>query len=55
MLRTAMRRTLDAINAIVEVEHEGRTPTLRAGSSCRWCALRSTCHVGIAHLAPTDE
>lgn len=55
MLRTAMRRTLDAINAIVEVDVEGRTPTLRAGSSCRWCTLRTTCEVGIAHLAPTDD
>lgn len=55
MLQTAMRRTLDGINAIIELEAEGREPGLRAGSSCRWCPLRTTCEVGIAHLAPSED
>jgi CRISPR/Cas system-associated exonuclease Cas4 (RecB family) len=55
MLATAMRRTLDGINAIIELGSEGRPPGLRAGSSCRWCPLRTTCEVGLAHLTPADD
>lgn len=54
MLVTAMRRTLDGINAIVELESEGRAPGLSPGSSCRWCPLRTNCEVGVAHLAGLD-
>ena len=55
MLQTAVRRTLDGINAIIEIGPEGRPPGRRAGVSCRWCPLRTTCEVGIAHLAPSDD
>ena len=46
LLRSAVRRTLDGINAIVELEYEGRTPVRRPGSSCRWCPLADTCPDG---------
>ena len=55
MLETAMRRTLDGINKIIELGSEGRPPGRRAGSSCRWCPLRTTCEIGIEHLAPDDD
>jgi CRISPR/Cas system-associated exonuclease Cas4 (RecB family) len=55
MLDTAMRRTLDAVNAIIELGSEGRAPRRRAGASCRWCPLRETCEVGIAYLSPDDD
>ena len=51
LLRTAVRRTLDGINAIVELEAEGRPPVRRPGVTCRWCPLADTCDAGQAHLA----
>lgn len=54
MLETAMRRTLDGINALIELETEGRPPRRRAGVSCRWCPLRHSCAEGIAYLDPSD-
>jgi CRISPR/Cas system-associated exonuclease Cas4 (RecB family) len=50
LLRTAIRRTLDGINAIVELEYEGRPPIRRPGSSCRWCPLADTCPDGQHYL-----
>ncbi len=49
-LRTAMRRTLDAIHAEVELRFEGRAPVKRAGTSCRWCPLASDCAEGTTYL-----
>ena len=50
LLRSAVRRTLDGINAIVELEAEGRPPVRRPGSSCRWCPLADTCPDGRGYL-----
>ena len=51
LLRTSVRRTLDAINAIVELQSEGRPPVRRPGVTCRWCPLADTCDEGRAYLA----
>lgn len=51
LLRTAVRRTLDGINAIIELEYEGRQPIKRPGTSCRWCPLADDCDEGQAYLA----
>jgi CRISPR/Cas system-associated exonuclease Cas4 (RecB family) len=51
LLRTAMRRTLDGIHAIVELEAEGRPPIRRPGVTCRWCPLAVECDDGRAFLA----
>lgn len=50
LLRSAIRRTLDGINAIIELEYEGRAPVRRPGSSCRWCPLADTCPDGRQYL-----
>ena len=50
LLRSAVRRTLDGINAIVELESEGRPPVRRPGVTCRWCPLAESCDEGRAHL-----
>jgi len=50
LLRSAVRRTLDGINAIVELESEGRPPLRRAGVTCRWCPLAESCDEGQAFL-----
>ena len=51
LLRTALRRTLDGINAIIELESEGRPPLKRPGTSCRWCPIADDCEEGQAYLA----
>ena len=40
LLRSAVRRTLDGINAIVELSAENRTPIKRPGTSCQVVTLR---------------
>ncbi len=50
LLRTAVRRTLDGINRIVELHGEGRPPVRRPGVTCRWCPLATTCDEGQAYL-----
>jgi len=43
LLRSALRRTLDGVHAIIELQVEGREPVLRPGTHCRWCTLRYEC------------
>lgn len=54
MLRSAVRRTLDGINAIVEL-NAGRPPVRRTGVSCRWCPLADGCDDGRAYLDGIDD
>ena len=51
LLRTAVRRTLDGINKIVELQSEGRPPVRRPGVTCRWCPIAESCDEGTAFLA----
>ena len=55
ILSTAVRRTLDGINAEIELRIEGREPVKRPGTSCRWCPLSSDCTEGQAYLTGRDE
>lgn len=55
LLRTALRRTLDGINAMVELEVEERPPVKRPGTSCRWCPLVTGCDEGRAYLESRDR
>ena len=50
LLRSAARRTLDGINAIIELEVEGRAPIRRPGASCHWCPLLDGCDSGQSYL-----
>ena len=50
VLRSALRRTLDGINALIELQVEGRPPTTSPGASCRWCPLATSCVAGQAYL-----
>jgi CRISPR/Cas system-associated exonuclease Cas4 (RecB family) len=54
LLRSALRRTLDGIHALVELEVEGRDPTVRPGHTCRWCPLASECEPGQRWLESAD-
>jgi CRISPR/Cas system-associated exonuclease Cas4 (RecB family) len=55
LLRTSVRRTLDGINAMIELDSEGRPPTKRPGTSCRWCPLADNCEEGQAYLTTRRE
>ncbi|HTH06227.1 MAG TPA: PD-(D/E)XK nuclease family protein [Ilumatobacteraceae bacterium] len=54
LLRTALRRTLDGIHAIIELENEARPPVKRTGASCRWCPVSADCAEGTAYLRGDD-
>ncbi len=54
VLRTALRRTLDGINTLVELQVEGRPPTTHPGASCRWCPIAPSCMPGQAYLNEGD-
>ncbi|CAB4889245.1 unannotated protein [freshwater metagenome] len=55
LLRSALRRTLDGINALIELQVEDRPATKSPGASCRWCPLASTCAEGQAYLSADDD
>jgi hypothetical protein len=55
VLLTASRRTLDAVNAEIELTVEGRPAVKRPGTSCRWCPLNTECPEGEAYLAGTGD
>ena len=50
MLRSTLRRTLDGINALIELEVEERPPRRSPGPQCRWCTVAKDCSEGQAHL-----
>jgi PD-(D/E)XK nuclease superfamily len=54
LLRSTLRRTLDAIERMVEVRTGERPPTRTTGPQCRWCSVRSGCADGQAWLAADD-
>jgi len=55
LLRSALRRTLDGINALVELKVEGRPAITQPGASCRWCPLSATCAAGQAYLNQSND
>lgn len=46
VLRSALHRTLEAIERMVELRFEGRPAQVTAGPTCRWCALLDDCPTG---------
>jgi hypothetical protein len=54
LLRAALRRTLDGINVLIELQVEGRPPRRSPGPSCRWCPLADECAEGQAYLRGDD-
>ncbi|MFL6206457.1 MAG: PD-(D/E)XK nuclease family protein [Acidimicrobiales bacterium] len=55
LLRGALERVVDGVEAAVALLHQGRDPTLKAGPPCRWCARRTTCDVGRRYLERADD
>jgi hypothetical protein len=52
VLRSAVRRTVDGVNRLVELLHGGADadPTLKAGPLCGYCPLAATCTTGQEYL-----
>jgi PD-(D/E)XK nuclease superfamily len=50
LLRSTLRRTLDGINALIELQVEDRPAKRTAGPQCRWCSLAADCPDGQAFL-----
>ena len=55
LLRSTLRRTLDGVNALIELKVEGRPPSKSPGASCRWCPLALGCDEGQTYLRSLDD
>jgi hypothetical protein len=55
VLRAALRRTLDGVARVIELQHEGRPPTVSPGRFCRWCSVQADCAEGQEHLRRLDD
>ncbi|MDQ3469650.1 MAG: PD-(D/E)XK nuclease family protein [Actinomycetota bacterium] len=55
LLRSSLRRTLDAIQRMIELRVEARPPDRAPGVTCRWCRLAPDCPPGTAYLLAGDD
>jgi CRISPR/Cas system-associated exonuclease Cas4 (RecB family) len=55
VLQAAVRKTIDGIHLLFELQRERREPTTRPGTSCLWCPLATSCATGIKYLAHRDD
>jgi hypothetical protein len=55
LLWSALRRTVDGVVRIAELQRKVRPPEVRPGPTCRWCPLNTTCEPGIELLAKLDD
>lgn len=51
VLRSTVRRTLDAIDALVALHLEERPAIKRVGPQCLWCPINTECDEGRAYLS----
>ena len=55
VLRAALRRTLDGIDALVSLHRKERVAVKRPGGPCHWCPLAEDCDEGRAWLERRDD
>jgi len=55
LLRSSLRRTLDGIERMIEIQVEHRQPDRTPSVACRWCALRVDCEPGRRFLADAAD
>jgi len=55
VLQAAVRKTIDGIHLLFELQRDRREPTTRPGTSCLWCPLAASCATGIKYLAQRDD
>ncbi len=55
VLRAALRRTLDGIHRLIQLQVEGEAAIKKPGISCRWCPFRNECDEGQTYLRGGDD
>jgi hypothetical protein len=55
LLRAALRRTVDGVTRLTELQRGTREAQVRPGMQCRWCPVQPTCEAGQAFLARADD
>lgn len=55
VLASAMRRTVDGIGRLIELESGQREPKRSPGPACQWCPISADCGPGQAWLAERDD
>ncbi len=55
VLQSAVRKTIEGIRLIVELERQGRVARVRPGSPCYWCPLIGECAEGIAYKQRRED
>ena len=55
VLQAALRKTIDGIRQIAEVQLKDREPNLRPCTACYWCPLADTCDEGAAFIARRND
>jgi hypothetical protein len=55
VLRSALERVVQGVDAALALRHEGREPVLRPGAPCRWCPRQEGCDVGQRWLEDREE
>lgn len=53
-LDAAVARTVDGVERMVALRHEGDEPARRPSGMCRWCPIRDDCEPGRAYLADPE-
>jgi hypothetical protein len=55
VLQAAVRKTVDGIRKMVELQRDGREPVIRSGFFCSWCPLLESCTEGTKFIARRDD
>ena len=55
VLQAAVRKTVDGIRKMVELQRDGREPVIRSGFFCSWCPLLESCTEGPKFIARRDD
>jgi hypothetical protein len=55
VLQAAVRKTVDGVRKMVELQRDGREPVIRSGFFCSWCPLLDSCAEGTKFIARRDD
>jgi hypothetical protein len=55
VLQAAVRKTVDGIKHMVELQRDHRKPSTRAGNACLWCPLITSCKEGASFIVRRND
>ena len=55
VLQAAVRKTVDGIKHMVELQRDHRKPTTRSGNACLWCPLITSCKEGASFIVRRND